>query len=125
MAKAYTSNPLLTLTVMAMATVAQERFVTTSGTYPTAGGLPIGATRSAGESGDALPVDVIGTSILTAGAAIAIDATIMVGTDGKAITHDGDGDKHAVGRALTAASADGDTLEVLLTPSSGLLATAA
>jgi hypothetical protein len=124
MSKAYASNPIFTLTILATATVEQERFVTTAGAYPSAGGLPIGVTRSAGESGDVLPVDVLGTSIVTAGAAIAVDAAVMVSTNGKVITHDGDGDKHAVGRALTAASADGDTIEVLLIPSAGLLVTA-
>lgn len=116
---------LLTLSVLASATVAADRFITTGGAHPSAGGLPLGVTRSAGESGDMVPVDVMGTAIVTAGAAIALDAAIAVGTDGKAITHDADGDKHAVGRALSAATGDGDTLEVLLIPSAGLLVTAA
>lgn len=116
---------LLTLSIVASATVAADRFITTAGAHASAGGLPLGVTRSAGESGDMVPVDVMGTAIVTAGAAIALDAAIAVGTDGKAITHDGDGDKHACGRALSAATGDGDTLEVLLIPSAGLLVTAA
>jgi len=121
---AYSSTPIHTRTVVASATVIKERFVTAAGAHPSAGGLPIGVTRSDGESGDLLPVDVLGTAIVTAGAAIAVDAAVMVSTGGKAITHDGDGDKHAVGRALSAAAADGETIEVLLIPSAGLLVTA-
>lgn len=122
---AQTSISLMTLTVIASAAVAAERFIATAGAHPAAGGLPIGVTRSAGEVGDPVPVDVIGTAIVTAGAAIAVDAAVAVGAGGKAIPHDGDGDKHAVGRALTAATADGETIEILLLPSAGLLVTAA
>lgn len=121
---AQTSIALLTLTFIASAAVTAQRFVTTSGAHATAGGLPIGVTRSDGETGDPIPVDVHGTAIVTAGGAIAAGATVAVGTDGKAVAHDGDGDKHAVGRALTAATADGAALEVLLIPSAGLLVTA-
>lgn len=116
---------LLTLSVIASAVVAADRFVTTAGAYPTAGGLPLGLTRSDGAIGDPIPVDVLGTGIATAGAAIAADAPLMVTATGKVITHDGDGDKHCVGRALEAAAADGSQLEILLIPTAGLLVTAA
>ena len=116
---------LLTLTVVASATVAAGRFVTTAGAHAAAGALPLGVTRSDGASGDPIPVDVLGTAIVEAGAAIAADAAIMVTTAGKAITHDADGDKHAVGRALEAAAGDGSFIEVLLVPTAGLLVTAA
>lgn len=120
------SISLLTLTVAAAGALAADRFVTIGGAYPAAGGLAFGVTRtSAGAAGDLLPVDVMGTAIVQAGAAIAVGATVMVGTDGKAITHDGDGDKHALGRALEAAAGDGSLIEVLLIPSAGLLVTAA
>lgn len=119
------SISLLTLTVAATAALAADRFVTVAGGYPTAGGVPLGVTRSSsGAAGDLLPVDVMGTAIVEAGAAIALGDTLMVGTDGKAITHDGDGDKHAVGRALQVAAGDGSLIEVLLIPSAGLLVTA-
>lgn len=117
---------LLTLTVIATAAVVNNRFVTTAGAHAaTAGALPLGVTRSDGVSGDPIPVDVLGTAVVEAGAAIAVDATIMVTTDGKALTHDGDGDKHAVGRALEAAGAAGDLVEILLVPSAGLIVAAA
>ena len=116
---------LLTLTVIASATVASGRFITTGGAHAAAGALPLGVTRSDGVSGDPIPVDVLGTALVEAGAAIAADAPIMVTTAGKALTHDGDGDKHAVGRALEAAAGDGSVIEVLLVPTAGLLVTAA
>ena len=116
---------ILTLTAIAAASVADNRFIKTDGTYPTAGGLPLGVTRCDGSTGDPIPVDVLGTTVVEAGAAIAIDATLMVTATGKAITHDGDGDKHAVGRALEASTGDGSLIEILLIPTSGLLVTAA
>lgn len=120
-----TKISILTLTVLASAVVAANRFVNTAGAYPAAGGLPLGLTCCDGAIGDALPVDVLGTTVATAGAAIAADAPLMLGADGKVVTHDGDGDKHAIGRALEAAAADGSLLEVLLIPTPGLLVTAA
>lgn len=115
---------LLTLTVIASAAVVANRFVTTAGAYPGAGALPLGVTRSDGAIADPIPVDVVGTAIVEAGALIAADAPLMVTATGKVITHDGDGDKHAVARALEGAAADGSLLEILLVPSSGLLVTA-
>lgn len=122
---AFACTPLLTFTVTAAAVVAADRFITGAGLVPAAGGLPVGVTRCSGTSGDRIPVDALGTAIVTAGAAIALDAVIAVGTDGKAVTHDGDGDKYAVGRARTAATGDGDTLEVWLLIPAGVLPTAA
>lgn len=119
------SIALLTLTAIASATVAANRCITAAGAYPTAGGLPLGVTRSSGVSGDPIPVDVLGTAVVEAGGAITADTPVMVTSTGKVVAHDGDGDKHAIGRALEAAGADGDFVEVLLTPSAGLLVTAA
>ena len=116
---------LLTLTVIASATVAANRMVTTAGAYASAGGLVLGVTRSDGVSGDPIPVDVQGTAIVEAGAAITADVPVMVTTSGKVIAHDGDGDKHAIGRALEAAAGDGSLVEILLVPNAGVLVTAA
>lgn len=115
---------LMTLTVIASAAIVANRFVTTAGAPCAAGALPLGVARSDGAIGDPIPVDTLGTALVEAGDVIAADAAIMVTTDGKALTHDADGDKHAVGRALSAAGAAGDLIEVLLTPSAGLLVTA-
>lgn len=115
---------LLTLTVIAAAALAANRFVKTAGIYPAAGGLALGVTRCDGVAGDPLPVDVLGTAVVQAGAAIALDVPVMVTAEGKVIPHDGDGDKHAVGRSLEAV-ADGELVEILLVPTAGVLVTAA
>ena len=114
---------LLTLTVTAAAALAANRFVKTAGIYPTAGGLALGVTRCDGGVGDLVPIDVLGTAVVQAGAAIALDVPVMVTADGKVIAHDGDGDKHAVGRSLEAAI-DGGLVEILLVPTAGVLVTA-
>lgn len=109
-----TSISLLTLTVTADATTPPEahRFTTGAGAYPAAKAKALGVTEFDGEASKALPVTAIGTAVVTAGAAIAVDTEVEVfGTEGKAGPFT-DGVK--VGRALTAASADGDKIEVLL-----------
>ena len=115
---------LMTLTVVAAAALVANRFVLTAGTYPAAGGIALGVARSDGGVGDLVPVDVLGTAVVVAGAAIAADVPVMVTAEGKVIAHDGDGDKHAVGRSLEAA-ADGALVEILLVPTAGVLPTAA
>ena len=115
----------LALTVIATAALINNRAVNQAGAYPSAGGLAFGITRSDAAIGDPTPVDVQGTAIATAGAAFSKDVPLMVGTDGKLIAHDADGDKHAVARSMEAATADGQLVEVLLVPSSGVLVTAA
>jgi hypothetical protein len=117
--------PLMTLTVMATAALAANRAVNQAGAYPSAGGLAFGITRSDAAIGDPTPVDVHGTAIATAGAAFAKDVPLMVGASGKVIAHDGDGDKHAIGRSLEASTADLEEVEILLTPIAGVLVTAA
>lgn len=110
---------ILTLSVVAAAAVESARMVNQAGSYPAAGGLAFGATRSAGEIGDPVPVDVMGTAIATAGAAFAKDVAVMVGTDGKVIAHDGAAASIAVGRSMQAAAGDGDQVEILLVPHAG------
>ncbi|MGH8758878.1 MAG: capsid cement protein [Burkholderiales bacterium] len=118
-----TNLAILTLTVIASATVSANRFVTQAGALPAAGGLPFGVTRTDGISGDPIPVDVLGTALVQAGGTITKDAPLMVTVEGKVIAHDLDGDKHAVARAMSDA-VDGEVFEVLLLPSAGLLVTA-
>lgn len=113
----------LALTVIASASLAAHRAVNQAGAYPSAGGLAFGITRTDAASGDPTPVDVQGTSIATAGGAFSKDVALMVGSDGKLIAHDGDNEKHAVARSMEAATADGQLVEVLLTPSAGALVT--
>lgn len=102
---------LLTLSVLAAAAITAERFTTATGTVPAAGANALGVAKSNAAIGETYPVEVVGTAVVTAGAAIAAGAAVEVGTAGKAITK---ASGATVGRALNAASADGDRIEVLL-----------
>ena len=110
----------LALTVIATAVLAGNRFVTQGGGYAAAGGLVFGVARTPGNVGDPVPVDVTGTAIVEAGAAISKDAALMVDASGRVVALSGAG-KFPVGRACEAAGAAGDFIEVLLVPSAGLV----
>ena len=79
-------NPLLTLTLGLTGTVVAERFVTGAGAQTGAAGNAIGVARTAGVSGNNIPVDVIGTAIVETGAAIAANALIEADASGRAVT---------------------------------------
>lgn len=112
---------LLTLTVAAGGALAANRLINQAGAYPAAGGAAFGATRTgAGAAGDLVPVDVLGTAIVEAGAAFGKDANLMVDATGRAVLLAGSG-KSPVGRSMDAATAAGDMVEVLLVPSAGLV----
>lgn len=104
---------LLTLSIAATAVVAAERFVTAAGAYPSAGGNAFGVATTKAAIGELFGADVLGTSVATAGAAIAKNAYVQIGSDGKVVTHAAG---VAVAQALQAASADGDRIELLLIP---------
>ena len=106
--------PILTLTIAATATLTADRFVTLAGAVPAADAYVLGVCRQAAVSGDRVPVDVHGTAIVEAGAAIAVGATLKVDSSGRAITWATSGAR--VGIALQAAAAAGAFIEVLLTP---------
>lgn len=112
----------LTLTVLAAGALAACRFVTQAGAYPAAGAKAFGVTRSSATIGDLVPVDVQGTAIVEAGAAVTLDADLMVDATGRVVPLTV-GTKYPVARAMQAASDAGDLIEVLLIPSA--LATAA
>ena len=114
------SISLLTLTVIATAAVAGCRCVTQAGAYAAAGGVVYGVTRTPGNVGDPIPVDILGTTIVEAGAAITKDAALMVDATGRVVPLSGAG-KSPVARAQEAATAAGDFIEVLLVPSAGLV----
>ncbi len=107
---------ILTLTVAAAAATATARFVTSAGAYPAAGAKGLGVTRTSAEAaGDLLPVDVLGTTIVEAGAPITADADLAVDAQGRVVPLTAG--KAGVGRALEAATAIGAQIEVLLLPS--------
>lgn len=105
---------LLTLTVALTGTVTANRFVTAAGAQAVADSNTLGVARTAGVSGDKVPVDVIGTAVVEAGAAIAAGATLESDASGRAVTWATSGGK--VGIALEAATAAGQMIEVLLLP---------
>ena len=93
---------------------AAKQFVTATGAKPARQSNAIGVTQTAGKKGDLVTVTVLGTAVATAGGRIAAGALLEVDAAGKVLTRTAG--KVAVGRALTAAAADGDELEVFIIP---------
>lgn len=108
------STPILTLTTTLSGTVAARRFVTPAGAQAGADAYTLGVARTAGVSGDKIPVDALGTAVVEAGAAISAGATLESDSSGRAVTWATSGAKIAI--ALQAAGAAGDFIEVLLIP---------
>ncbi len=108
-----TEAPIYTITLSATGTVTKQRLVEVTGVHASAAGKAIGVSRVDAVAGDNFGAHTLGTSLVEAGGAIAVGATVEVGTNGKAVTLAA-GVK--VGRALTAASADGDIIEIYLIP---------
>lgn len=104
---------LLNLSLLAAAAITAERFIDHGGNVATAAGNAAGVAETAGAIGDLISTTVLGTAIVTAGGAIAKGAAVEVGATGKAVTKSAG---IAVGRALQAAAADGDRIEVFLIP---------
>ena len=102
---------ILALTIGMTASVVSRRFVTIAGAHAAAAGTALGVSRTNGEDGDDVAVDVLGTTVVTSGAAIAKGAAIEVGADGKAVTQSAG---VTVARALDAATASDQDIEVLL-----------
>lgn len=107
------SISLLALAVVATAALTSRRFVTGGGAVATAAGNALGVARSDGAIGDRVPVDVIGTAVVEASAAIAANAAIEVAADGKAVTAT-TGEVVARAAPGATAAAAGDFLEVIL-----------
>lgn len=104
----------LVLGITAAAALTQYRAVTATGAHPAAAANAVGFTNTAGAIGERVPVTSGGTALVTAGAAIAVGAAVeVVGVVGKVVTKSAG---ITVGRALTAAAADGDLIEVLVIP---------
>lgn len=103
---------LLALTVSLTGTVTANRFVTPIGAQAGADANTLGVSRVSGISGDKVPVDVAGTAIVEAGAAVSVGATIKADASGRGITWATSGAKVAI--ALEAATAAGQMIEVFL-----------
>lgn len=109
------NTAVLTHTVSAAGVIAANRFVTPLGAQAGADANTLGAARfAAAAAGEKIPVDVLGTAVVEAGAAIAAGATVKSDASGRAITWVTSGAK--VGIALQAAGAAGEMVEILLVP---------
>lgn len=106
------NTSLLTLSLIASGVIAANRFVTPAAAQAGADVNTIGVSRFAAAIGDKVAVDVEGTAIVEAGAAVAAGATIKSDANGKAITWVTSGAKVAI--ALDAATAAGQLIEVFL-----------
>ena len=104
-------NTLIVHSLIATGALTQFRAVTGLGAIPAAGGRCLGVAATGGAIGERVPVDIEGTSIGEAGAAVAVDAALELDASGRFITKTAG---VAVARALSAASAAGQQIEVLL-----------
>jgi Uncharacterized conserved protein (DUF2190) len=108
-----TSICILALSVKATAALSANRFVTDAGVIPAAAARALGVTVAPAVIGERTRVEVLGTTTVEAGAAVAVGAQVEADALGRGIT------KAAgvvLGRALTPAAIAGDLIEVLLIP---------
>jgi hypothetical protein len=79
-------TPLHTLTVILAGAAAGNRFINTALSQAGAGDNTYGVSRTAGETGEAIAVDVLGTAIVETGGPILAGAKVQADADGRAIT---------------------------------------
>ena len=103
---------ILSLSLTLAADVDAELLVSAAGALPTAGGHALGVTYFAGTSGALTTVTTLGVVNVTAGAAVTAGDAVMATAAGKAIKRTTG--NTVVGRAITAAKADGDAFLVHL-----------
>jgi hypothetical protein len=106
-------NSIFTFSAIATVAVAAARFVGLgTGAHCAAGAKALGVSQTPAAAGEALAVDVVGTAIVEVGGAIAAWGPVKSDANGKAIAQAGAGE--ILGYAVTAATADGQKIEVLL-----------
>lgn len=107
-----TQQPVLVTSITCGATALAPRlFCSLVGTLPAAGAWCPGVVDAATDPGQQAPVVVAGIALVTAGGAIAAGAQVEASAAGKAVTLSTGA---AIGRALDAATADGDLIRILL-----------
>jgi len=77
------SISLLTLSIAAVGAIAANRFVTPARDQAVADENTLGVATTAATDGEVLAVDVMGTAIVEAGAAVAAGATLKADASGK------------------------------------------
>ena len=102
------------LSIVASGTVTGRRFVKANGAQAVLGDNTLGVARSDAASGAIMPVDTVGTAIVTCGAAVTKGDTLKADANGKAITWATSGGKVAI--ALETTTAADQDLEVFLIP---------
>ena len=104
---------LFSMTAIASAAVAANRFIgLLTGAHCAAAAKPQGVSTYAAAVGEAFEVDMYGTRMVEAGAAIAAGAAVKSDANGKAVPQAGVGE--IAGYAVSAAGGDGQLFEVLL-----------
>lgn len=83
------SFSLFTSSIAATATIVGNRFIDAGGTQSAATSHPIGVARSAATSGQQVPVDMIGSTQLVVGGAVAAGQELVADANGKAIAYTG------------------------------------
>lgn len=106
-----TSIILASLSLLATAALAANRFATSAGAVPAAGAYCPGVVNGSFDIGEQANVSTHGIVLVEAGAAVAVDAAVQTDASGRAITLAGG---ISLGRALDAATAAGDLIRVKL-----------
>lgn len=104
---------LLNLSLVAAAAITANRCVTPTGGVPAAGANVLGVSLNAAASGERFSIVALGTATIEAGAPITAGAQVETLNDGRITPLD---EGVAIGRALQAAGAAGELIEVLLIP---------
>lgn len=105
---------ILTKSVVATTALTQYRAVSHAGAVPAANGRCMGFANTSAAIGERAPVDVLGTTLAEAGAAISLGAQLGLDSSGRVVTYSTGA---VVGSAaFSAAGASGDVIEILLIP---------
>ncbi len=108
-------HSIFTLTATASGTISAHRFVANDSSQAGNAANTMGVARTDAADGEALPVDMLGTAIVEAGAVIAAGAAVQTDANGRAITKAAG---PTVARLMPGESAGavGDLIEVILIP---------
>ncbi len=90
------SHSLLTLSILAAATITANRFATLGGTPAAAAGDAFGVALSGAASGELFPLECVGTAVVETGGVFAAGALIQSDASGRAVAATATGVKSAV-----------------------------
>lgn len=105
-------HPILAVPLDLAANISAGHFVKADGALAGAGDVALGVLYMTAKSGELGTVRVLGLVPVVAGGAIAAGADIQSNAAGRAVAYDGTG--AILGRALSAAAADGDEFQAFL-----------